>query len=158
VALAEMGRNEEAKTILTQMAEAASAVGPTYYQAQALAGLVAALIKTGHIAEADEIAHTIQDPETRTAALLDLGTALARARRFAQAFVAIGPCELDSFLHALSQWAPSFEQVEPGLTAAILKDAVRVAAWVQPYWRKTHRVLVEQGSMEDRELADPTRS
>jgi len=145
VALVETGRDGEASEVFAQACEAASAVGPTWPRANALGGLVTALAQTGRFDEASEAADAIQDVGVRTAALRDLGAALARVGRFAQAFVALGPCESDSFLHALSQWAPSFEQAEPGLTVAILKEAVRVAAWVRPDWRKIHDILAGQG-------------
>ncbi len=38
-------------------------------------------------------------------------------------------------------WVPSFEQVTPGLSIAVLREAIRVAGWVRSDWREIHELL-----------------
>lgn len=47
----------------------------------------------------------------------------------------VKPLEL---LQALSEMAPSFERVKPGLSRALLSEAIGVAGWLDPSLRKIH--------------------
>ncbi|MDF5732736.1 MAG: hypothetical protein PUP92_33285 [Rhizonema sp. PD38] len=52
--------------------------------------------------------------------------------------------ELNEFLSVLSEWTPNFERVESRLLATVLSEAVRIAGWAHPDWRKLSKQLNSQ--------------
>lgn len=111
------------------------------FRAPVLRNLVAEMVQAGRFDKARRVIRTIQDNKHRAEALYNLAAALAQAGSFAEALTALGPCELDKFLQALAEWAPAFEQIEPGLSVAVLQEATSVAGWVRPDWHKVHELL-----------------
>ncbi|MCZ7567019.1 MAG: hypothetical protein M5U01_00265 [Ardenticatenaceae bacterium] len=149
VAIAQAG-DRRARWIFDEAAQATRAVEGRGLKAKALCELAAALAQAGDrragavFGEAAQVARTLQNHVDRTNALRALGAALARDGRFEAALVTVGPDDLDDFIRSLADWAPYFENVEPGLSLAVLREASEVAGWVRRDWREIHELLSAQ--------------
>ena len=75
--------------------------------------------------------------------LVELPTvaALIKAGHFGAALDLIGQVTPDTFLTVVAHLAAAFEEVRPGLSGAVLWEAVAVAGWVQPEWRGIDELL-----------------
>lgn len=72
----------------------------------------------------------------------ELATSLAEAKRFTQALSSYNLQEgLNELLYTLGNWASTFEKVEPGLSVAVLREAIRIAGWIHPLWREIYEVF-----------------
>jgi len=67
-----------------------------------------------------------------------------QAINFEEALITIGLLELNKFLSVLSEWTPDFEKIESGLSVTVLSEAVRIAGWAHPDWRKLSELLHTQ--------------
>lgn len=145
-ALARAG-DERAEAVFDQATGIARCIQDVVERAGALRDLADPLSQAGDeraeavFDQAAEIAHSIQDDWQRAWALSDLAAALAGAGRYGDAFLSLAPNNLDGFLQALTEWAPHFEQTQPGLSVAVLREASRVAGWVRPDWQEIHELL-----------------
>ena len=79
----------------------------------------------------------IEDRSSRTDALQKMAAALAEGQLVFRAFEALGARDLAEFVRVLAEWAKGFEQIEPGLTLRVLREAIDVISW-----RSTHAILV----------------
>jgi tetratricopeptide (TPR) repeat protein len=72
----------------------------------------------------------------------ELATSLAEAKRFTQALSSYNLQEgLNELLCALGNWRATFEKVEPGLSVAVLREAIRIAGWMHPLWQEIYEVF-----------------
>jgi tetratricopeptide (TPR) repeat protein len=140
-ALTQAKRYDEAQEVARNIEE-------DRWRSYALRVLAAALTEAGEdcrgkelFDEVREAAHNIADYEDRLDALSSLASALAQARHFNYGLAVFGLRKLDTFLQALAQWAPSFEQVKQGLSVDVLREATGIAGWVRSDWRKIHGLL-----------------
>jgi tetratricopeptide (TPR) repeat protein len=111
-----------------------------------LRDVAVAVAEAGHYEEVREIAYYVSDDE-RLKMLTRVASALAQARLFNQALAMLNDFELDDFLHALAQCAPSFDQVKVGLASVVLRECTRVAGWVRSDWRKVDQALSQSGQV-----------
>ena len=117
-------------------------------RAKALSSLATALAQVrdesranAMFGEAQEAARTIEDDGERPEAPSSMVSALGQAGRFDHALTLLGVRTLDEFLQALAEWAPSFEQVKPGVSVDVLRAATSIAGWVRAGWGKIHERL-----------------
>ncbi len=96
-------------------------------EARALSRLADALAQERRHHEAPEIARTIEDDSQRAEALSCLASALAQERRFSDALDLLGLRDLYEFFEVLAKRAPCIEQVEQGLSVAVLREATSIA-------------------------------
>ena len=86
------------------------------------------------------------DAEQQVEGMRDnLADSLARSKRFGEALTTLSPRTPDEFLQTLIKWSPSFEQVEPGLSPNVLREAIGVVGWLRPEWREIHELLSSPG-------------
>jgi hypothetical protein len=64
----------------------------------------------------------------------------------------LGPCTLEDFLPTLTEWTSAFERMEPGLTAPILQEAIRIAGWIQPGWREIYDRISHDSSAQSQSI------
>ncbi|HBY97527.1 MAG TPA: hypothetical protein DEP84_26895 [Chloroflexi bacterium] len=128
--------------MIFQVAEAVARSIPVEWErAEALRALAEALAQAGRFADAEAVARSIQREWPRARALRALADALAQAGRLDEALLTLSPYSLDASLEAVANWAPSFEEIAPGSSLAVLRQATRVAGWVRPDWRRISELL-----------------
>lgn len=93
------------------------------------------------LTESSKVAQNIKLEERQLDALEHSPVAATQAINFEEALIAIGLLELNEFLPVLSEWTPDFERVESGLSVTVLSEALRIAGWVHPDWRKLSEQL-----------------
>jgi hypothetical protein len=64
-----------------------------------------------------------------------IGSALANTGRMTEAFESLGILSFYDYVKTVTGWAAHFEQVEPGLTLAVLREIARIGAWVYPSYQ-----------------------
>ncbi|MCZ7572053.1 MAG: hypothetical protein M5U01_26175 [Ardenticatenaceae bacterium] len=139
-ALAQGGRFGQAEAV-------ARSIPDEQGRAAALRELAGALARVGDdrasgvFEAAEAVARSIQNDWGRASALRELADALAQAGRFDEALLTLSPRSLDESLQAMANWAPSFEEIAPGSSLAVLREATRVAGWVRPDWRRVSELL-----------------
>jgi hypothetical protein len=83
-----------------------------------------------------------ETPELYPFVYSELATSLAEAKRFTQALSSYNLQEgLNELLCALGNWRSTFEKVEPGLSVAVLREAIRIAGWMHPLWQEIYEVF-----------------
>ncbi len=70
-----------------------------------------------------------------------IGSALAKAGYMAEAFESLGVLSFYDYVANVTGWAAHFEQVEPGLTLAVLQEIARIGAWIYPSLLGIHALL-----------------
>jgi len=90
---------------------------------------------------AEAVARSIPNDWQRAEALRELADALAQVGRFDEALLILSLHSLDESLQVVANWAPSFEEIAPGSSLAVLRQATRVAGWVRPDWRRISELL-----------------
>ena len=111
-----------------------------YVPSEALAELSRELLAGGDFEIADRVAGLISNSEVRQEAWASRSTALMRAGRKIDALITAGQLELSDYLRQIAKWTAKEEMKVP-ITA--LEDALEVAGWKHPYWRKLHNVVVQ---------------
>jgi tetratricopeptide (TPR) repeat protein len=96
------------------------------------------------LTESSNVAQNIKLEEKQLDVLEHSPVTATQAINFEEALVAIGLLELNEFLSILSEWTSAFEKVELGLSVTVLSEAVRIAGWVHPDWRKISELLNTQ--------------
>jgi hypothetical protein len=134
-------RQDEADTLFNAVWGLVENLQDEWERGRVLLVLAEALAKVERLEEAEKAVLLIQNPIQRSGSLADLAAAYARAHRFSDALTALGTRELEYFLQSLAEWAEAFEQVEPGMSVAVLREASEVAGWVRPEWRQIHELL-----------------
>jgi hypothetical protein len=99
------------------------------------------MARAGRFVDAEQMARCIPDADLQADALDDLATALIQSEHYAEALKTVGVRGIDGFLRALASWASSFEQVQRRLSVEALRQAMGVAGWVRPDWRKIRELL-----------------
>jgi tetratricopeptide (TPR) repeat protein len=140
-ALANAGCMPQAEKVFTQAYKAAYTIESYGRWIGAIGALAAALSQAGYFNKAREVIQVIQDDRDRLEALSGLAAPLAKTGRFAGALDTLGLQRIDGFLCELTEWAAAFEQVNPGLSVAVLREVVRIAGWVRPGWREIYELL-----------------
>jgi len=139
-ALAKAGRFTDAEQI-------AQSIEDTEIQSETLTDLVqirqTVEVEKG-LTESSNVAQNIKLKEKQSDVLEHSPVTATQAMNFEEALVAIGLLELNEFLSVLSEWALAFEKVELGLSVTVLSEAVRIAGWVHPDWRKISELLNTQ--------------
>jgi hypothetical protein len=144
------GRDQPNISLLREALELARSIEDGQYRSWALRAIAevraqadaSALAQAERYDEAREIARSIEDAEVSWQALSDLALDLARDKCFNFALaVLLDDPGLDAFLRALAEWTPSFEQVKPGLSTTVLREASGVAGWLSLRYRKIHELL-----------------
>ncbi|MBD1808124.1 tetratricopeptide repeat protein [Microcoleus sp. FACHB-SPT15] len=96
------------------------------------------------LTESSNVAQNIKLEKKQLDVLEHSPVTATQAMNFEEALVATGLLELNEFLSVLSEWAPAFEKVKSGLSVTVLSEAVRIAGWVHPDWRKISELLNTQ--------------
>jgi tetratricopeptide (TPR) repeat protein len=96
------------------------------------------------LTESSNVAQNIKLEEKQSDVLEHSPVTATEAINFEEALITIGLLELNEFLSVLSEWTPDFEKVESGLSVTVLSEAVRIAGWVHPDWRKLSELLNTQ--------------
>ena len=96
------------------------------------------------LTESSNVPQNIKLEEKQSDVLEHSPVTATQAMNFEEALVAIGLLELNEFLSVLSEWVLAFEKVELGLSVTVLSEAVRIAGWVHPDWRKISELLNTQ--------------
>jgi tetratricopeptide (TPR) repeat protein len=96
------------------------------------------------LTESSNVAQNIKLEEKQLDVLEHSPVTATQVINFEEALVAIGLLELNEFLSILSEWTSAFEKVELGLSVTVLSEAVRIAGWVHPDWRKISELLNTQ--------------
>ena len=139
-ALAKAGRFTDAEQI-------AQSIEDTEIQSETVTDLVqirqTVEVEKG-LTESSNVAQNINLKEKQSDVLEHSPVTATQAMNFEEALVAIGLLELNEFLSVLSKWALAFEKVELGLSVTVLSEAVRIAGWVHPDWRKISELLNTQ--------------
>jgi tetratricopeptide (TPR) repeat protein len=139
-ALAQAGRFTDADKV-------AQSIEDSKIQVQTVTDLVqirrAVEVEEG-LTESSNVAQNIKLEERQSDVLEHSPVTATQAINFEEALVAIGLLELNEFLSVLSEWAPAFEKVESGLSVTVLSEAVQIAGWVHPDWRKISKLLNTQ--------------
>ncbi|MBW4499643.1 MAG: hypothetical protein KME57_08755 [Scytonema hyalinum WJT4-NPBG1] len=139
-ALAKAGRFTEAEQV-------AQSIEDSKIQSETVTDLIQlrqAVKVEGGLTESSNVAQNIKLEERQLDVLKHSPVNATQAINFEEALVAIGLLELNEFLSVLSEWAPAFEKVELGLSVTVLSEAVRIAGWVHPDWRKISELLNTQ--------------
>jgi tetratricopeptide (TPR) repeat protein/RNase adaptor protein for sRNA GlmZ degradation len=105
---------------------------------QALAVLARELTQVGQFTDAQQLIQTIEEAKEQRWALGSLAIALMRQQRFAEALKELETQTPDDFVHILAICASIFDQLETGLSLAILNHTLRIIGWVRTDWRKMH--------------------
>jgi tetratricopeptide (TPR) repeat protein len=136
-ALAKAGR-------FTDPEQVAQSIDDSKIQSEAVTDLIqlrqAVEVEEG-LTASSKVAQNIRLEERQSNVLEHSPVTATQAMNFEEALVAIGLLELNEFLSVLSEWAPAFEKVELGLSVTVLSEAVRIAGWVHPDWRKISELL-----------------
>jgi hypothetical protein len=89
-----------------------------------------------------------ETPELHPFVYSELATSLAEAKRFTQALSSYNLQEgLNELLCALGNWRSTFEKVEPGLSVAVLREAIRIAGWMYPLWQEIYEVFPSRSTI-----------
>jgi hypothetical protein len=136
IALAEEGRHEEARAVISRIRSDVD-------RGAALSALADSLGRAGRWDEARAIAYEAGD-FWRGYILRDLADALIEERRVGDAFSMLGSRSLDESLQALAQWATHFEKLRSGLSVAVLREATAVAGWARPDWEEISQLLPKE--------------
>jgi tetratricopeptide (TPR) repeat protein len=139
-ALAKAGRFTDAEQV-------AQSIEDTKIQSETVTDLVQ-IRQTVEVEEgltaSSKVAQNIKLEERQSDVLEHSPVTATQAMNFEEALVAVGLLELNEFLSVLSEWTPAFEKVELGLSVTVLSEAVRIAGWVHPDWRKISELLNTQ--------------
>ncbi|MBD2103118.1 hypothetical protein [Leptolyngbya sp. FACHB-261] len=156
VAMAQAGQPQQAADVFNQARQVARGIKRSYRRAEALRELATAMAQVGQVRQAQQVALGIE-PSNSAGVFSDIATALAQAMRFAEAFATMRPRELNVFLSTVETWTPAFEKLEPGLSAKVLGEAVRIANWVSLSQQKIHELLrvTDTGTEVSREKETP---
>ena len=98
----------------------------------------------GALTESSNVAQNIKLEVKQSNVLKHSPVTATQVINFEEALVAVGLLELNEFLSVLSEWAPTFEKLELKLSVTVLSEAVRIAGWVHPDWRKISGLLNTQ--------------
>lgn len=124
--------------------------GFVLYYVKALIALEVALAEAGEEekkkasaihAEVMELVQYERNTISSTKDLSELGIDLGKAGYFVEATNTLGQESLDQTLSKLAEWIDAFEKVEPGLSLAVLREALRIAGWVHPGWQDIYEML-----------------
>lgn len=70
---------------------------------------------------------------------------LALDQKFSEAFSTLSKrsasthsSNFEDFFEVLGLWIPGFDQVQPRLSLAILRECIRVSSWISPAWKDTY--------------------
>jgi tetratricopeptide (TPR) repeat protein len=137
ITLAQAGKTSQAK-VLFKVAEVAFNNYIPSLRIMNLDRLVSTLAQVGYLTEAVQLE---QHYFGRTRNLEMLGNALAQTDRFGEALSVLSSIQLNDFLAILVRWRQIFEEVEPGLSVTVIRDAVRIVSWIHPGWKKVHEAL-----------------
>lgn len=138
ITLAQAGQTSQAK-VLFKAAEVAFKDDIPSLRGMGLDKLVNTLAQVGYFTEAVKLEQ--QEFAGRTRQLDALGNALAQTDLFGEALSVLNSTQLNDFLAILGRWRRIFEQVEPGLSVTVIREAVRIASWIHPGWKKVHEAL-----------------
>ncbi|MCZ7567017.1 MAG: hypothetical protein M5U01_00255 [Ardenticatenaceae bacterium] len=143
------------RTVLAEAVEAARTLRDDSDRISTLRNLAIALARIGD-ARADALLDGIRAVGVAIEhvgwwmdAQIDLAEAFARAGLLREALIRVETSDLDKLLAILAEWAPQFEELEAGLSLAVLHEASGVAGWVRPDWRKIHELLAAVANEEE---------
>ena len=139
--LANTGKNVEAEKAYSSAYACSDAITDDTARLNALRYVAVSLVRTKHFSEAQKIADVIQSAGNKAGHVHEIVEALVEHKRFAQAFTLLDFNQLDSFLEILVKWCPAFDQTKDGLSRNILREVIRIAAWLYPEWNDLYKLM-----------------
>ena len=140
IALAKAGRFTDAEQV-------AQSIEDTEIQSETVTDVVQIrqTVEVGKgLTESDRFAQNLKLEERQPDVLEHSPVTTTQTINFEEALITIGLLELNEFLAVLPEWTSDFEKVELGLSVTVLSEAVRIAGWVHPDWRKLSELLNTQ--------------
>jgi hypothetical protein len=135
---------------IEQALDVAKSIEDVDRRADALRAVAASLAQAGRtdeasgtLTEALDVAKSIEDADRRVDALRAVAASLAQTRSFWETFFVSRRRDLYGYLGSLAEWLPSLEELEPGLSMAVIREVVRIIGWVRPQWRKIYEILAK---------------
>ncbi|MBD2100154.1 NB-ARC domain-containing protein [Leptolyngbya sp. FACHB-261] len=114
-------------------------------QAEALGQLAAAMSRAGQQTQAHQVIKQIKNDAWRAEAQRNLNVTPDKVGNLMEALATSEFRNLDKFMADISTCNCNLEQIGPGLSVKVLREAVRIASWVSPSWQKIHELLHESG-------------
>ncbi len=91
--------------------------------------------------EAQELINKIQSADLRFDTTQQISKLLATSGKLAKALAVLEVRSVDDLLNTLGSWAMIFEREERGLSLKIMREAIRIIAWIRDDWSEVHRII-----------------
>ena len=97
--------------------------------------LASALAKTGSIQDALAEVTGIADSSNRATAMREIAPVIVQQNGWIKMLAELGPYQVSDFIHIILGCLDLFEAMQPSLSLSIVKDAARIASWLDYKWR-----------------------
>lgn len=136
------GRSELAEAILTDARSICEELDDPDLQIILRGRIAAAMGVLGRFEEAWAEADALPSQDVRQGALNALGDLAVQDGRFSVGLSRFSSSGVNELLGELVHWAPAFDKLQPGLTAQIVTDVLRLAGWCHPKWENVYRTVM----------------